>query len=756
MFRLVRFFRVGKIYKELLRLKHQYDINRAIKKEKKRIEEQKQREYKQRVLETFRKFGNRRRRVAPLTMAQMQSIYERKIELPSGFLNNIRKRDSLSIIRQKEQAAGGRRDSLNGLIQNRASSILSNKSGGSSIDAGSGGSTSLSSPARNSISSDVVYSPEGSASKFQYLKSDHPLKHMKVGGKLSDLTTKRLIFMVILMLMLSPAFERDYYIHYQSAGTFATDVFAQASTGDIDKTQLRKIYDASIADLASRQNPLIYFKVPQFEPAWESDVDPSSLRNSELNIFSWSKDDDKTPDVLIITDQRIFIRFDAGLRMAWTTFICIVFFLAQVSFSGVINDLLLRPLDAMIQKVNALAQNPLSWKNMLEEDRQDTLETVTVTNSIVKMSALLSLSFGKVGTEILLRNVQQMDEIDVFKQGSKRLGLFGYCGLRNFSELTASLDEDVVSFVNVLAKIIHGKTVKYKGSPGSLFREAFSVVWNFLENDHVIMKEGNLALKMSRRAINTCNLAVIAFLKIYIRLLRGIEFQKRSTQSAPQEKPQKLKVNIGMGLHFGWAIEGVVGSEYKIDPCYLSPHINVAFQLEAATKIYGVPLLLSGRLHSKCSDSLKKLLRRIDRVALKGTTEIIDLYTIDMDLTKLPPKRENEETEAQKAGRKKLREDLIKRIADGKGRIETILNSDTDLYEITKDSGEGQFTATWNETMEAYLKGEWLRTKRLLGECQALRPHDEPCKALYNYLSRYSFLSPLKWPGHRDLKEDLI
>ncbi len=35
------------------------------------------------------------------------------------------------------------------------------------------------------------------------------------------------------------------------------------------------------------------------------------------------------------------------------------------------------------------------------------------------------------------------------------------------------------------------------------------------------------------------------------------------------------------------------GSEYKIDASYLSPNVNMASRLEAATKQFGLPLLLS-------------------------------------------------------------------------------------------------------------------------------------------------------------------
>ena len=60
----------------------------------------------------------------------------------------------------------------------------------------------------------------------------------------------------------------------------------------------------------------------------------------------------------------------------------------------------------------------------------------------------------------------------------------------------------------------------------------------------------------------------------------------------------KYSVKMGFGLHYGWAIEvdddkyfnfrisyqGAIGSSYKIDASYLSPNVNLASRLEAATK----------------------------------------------------------------------------------------------------------------------------------------------------------------------------
>lgn len=78
---------------------------------------------------------------------------------------------------------------------------------------------------------------------------------------------------------------------------------------------------------------------------------------------------------------------------------------------------------------------------------------------------------------------------------------------------------------------------------------------------------------------------------------------------------------MGFGLHVGWAIEGAIGSFYKIDASYLSPHVNMASRLEAATKQFGVPILISGQLQRLFSHQVQSHTRQIDRVTVKGSVE---------------------------------------------------------------------------------------------------------------------------------------
>jgi hypothetical protein len=90
------------------------------------------------------------------------------------------------------------------------------------------------------------------------------------------------------------------------------------------------------------------------------------------------------------------------------------------------------------------------------------------------------------------------------------------------------------------------------------------------------------------------------------------------------------EVDMGFGLHVGWAIEGAIGSVHKIDASYLSPNVNIASRLCGATKQYGVRLLLSGPLHSLLQPEIRARCRLLDRITVKGSKEPLSVFTFDV------------------------------------------------------------------------------------------------------------------------------
>lgn len=90
------------------------------------------------------------------------------------------------------------------------------------------------------------------------------------------------------------------------------------------------------------------------------------------------------------------------------------------------------------------------------------------------------------------------------------------------------------------------------------------------------------------------------------------------------------EVKLGMGLHLGYAIEGTLGSYYKIDPTYLSPHVKMSERLESSTKKFKVPLLISDALWTCLSNTMKEYTRCVDWVVFSGMDTPMKLYTIDV------------------------------------------------------------------------------------------------------------------------------
>jgi hypothetical protein len=73
--------------------------------------------------------------------------------------------------------------------------------------------------------------------------------------------------------------------------------------------------------------------------------------------------------------------------------------------------------------------------------------------------------------------------------------------------------------------------------------------------------------------------ALTAFLKIRVDLHHAnADMRKGQLGTYNKEHARELgdgyEVEMGFGLHIGWAIEGAIGSKFKIDASYLSPYVN--------------------------------------------------------------------------------------------------------------------------------------------------------------------------------------
>ena len=219
--------------------------------------------------------------------------------------------------------------------------------------------------------------------------------------------------------------------------------------------------------------------------------------------------------------------------------------------------------------------------------------------------------------------------------GIKELAIFGFWDIRGFAEATLALEEDVMRFVNQIAEIVHSEADLHQGSSNKNLGEAFLMVWKFPRDD-IDSFDDELTVRPDNREWNTlADLAVLSFLKTITKINRYSHIIEYSRNEMILARIRNYRVNMGFGIHFGWGIEGAIGSPYKIDASYLSPNVNIAARLEAATRQYGVSILISGELQEILTETYKQITRLIDIVTVKGSAVPMKFYTVNLCLTAL-------------------------------------------------------------------------------------------------------------------------
>lgn len=144
------------------------------------------------------------------------------------------------------------------------------------------------------------------------------------------------------------------------------------------------------------------------------------------------------------------------------------------------------------------------------------------------------------------------------------------------------------------------------------------------------------------------NQALIAFLEVIVEIASSHRLDTWKTNPKILAKLPDYEMSMGFGLHVGWAIEGAIGSLKKIDASYLSPNVNMSSRLEAATQIFGVPLLFSGPFYLLLSPAIRSMCRRVDRVTVKGSIVPMDIWTFDIHLDITEDEVANIETKAKR------------------------------------------------------------------------------------------------------------
>ena len=350
-------------------------------------------------------------------------------------------------------------------------------------------------------------------------------------------------------------------------------------------------------------------------------------------------------------------------------------------------------------------------------------------------------------------------------KGRKKIAIFGFCDIKDFSIVNESLQERTMSFVNQIANIVHTSVDKFKGAVNKNIGDAFFCVWKFSKKKENISENSqNIELnlnnyndyKYSNEEIlinQAADCALLGYLNIILWINKKKNILIYKTDKDILNKIPGYKVKMGFGLNIGWAIEGAIGSNHKIDASYLSPNVNMSSRLEAATKQYGVNILISGDFYQLLSSELKEICRMVDIVTLKGSCIPIKLYTVDLNtnLTPSPNDQPNINLSENRKLYEEKKEKLYREIKITGSSIGNYIKNKNSFKEMFRLKRSMKFNNIFNCALENYILGEWENARKYFNECFEIDANDGPCKILYDYIKGFNFISPVTWKGYREL-----
>lgn len=330
-------------------------------------------------------------------------------------------------------------------------------------------------------------------------------------------------------------------------------------------------------------------------------------------------------------------------------------------------------------------------------------------------------------------------------------------------------------FVNEIAEVVHRVVDNYSGAPNKNIGDAFLLVWKFEDEDTILDPyTGEMMVdKENPRVSSLTELAVFSFLKLPVALSRANKLAKYRKNPGLLErlKTSTFNVKMGFGMHVGWAIEGAIGSKYKIDASYLSPHVNIASRLEAATKQYGVSLLISEKVKELVREPLKGMMRALDNVMIKGSAQSLQICTVDYAIPDsfyvtqyTAEDKSGIEKKRDRIKLKKERNLLRSQIESAELDIRSLLLGDDDIIQM-RIHYTNEFHREWNTAINNYFRGDWLKAKEGLNKTLNMAkrnaltkveqiPEDGPSRTILNFMAKTNYEKPQDWIGVRDLTEN--
>lgn len=188
-------------------------------------------------------------------------------------------------------------------------------------------------------------------------------------------------------------------------------------------------------------------------------------------------------------------------------------------------------------------------------------------------------------------------------QGERKKITVLFSDIRHFTQISENMSpENVVSLLNEYFEVMLKVIFKHHGTIDKFMGDGIMVEFGAPLNDN----------EQEVHAVR-CGLEMLEALK------------KLNIKFSQEDRPT---LNIGIGIHSGYAIMGNIGSETRMEYTAIGDCVNVASRLEQATKIYNHPFLVSEDIFNALDNKFPGKL--IGSITLPGRSKEITVYAITL------------------------------------------------------------------------------------------------------------------------------
>jgi class 3 adenylate cyclase len=242
-------------------------------------------------------------------------------------------------------------------------------------------------------------------------------------------------------------------------------------------------------------------------------------------------------------------------------------------------------------------------------------------NSLSSTINNLLLIFRKfVNRDIALKAYQ---EHEVRLEGRQLELTILFSDIKRFTYITETLGSDIIKLLNVHYDNTIKEIIRNSGIIGSIIGDALLAVYGVL-NESGVNKSHQAVLSAYKIQ------GIAASLREKMRQKRDQIIQEKGALTEAEEKVyQAVLIEVGIGIDGGVVFYGNIGSSERMTNTVIGDNVNSASRLEGLTRIYNVPVIVSGYV----KDDIERHVpdhglefMEIDQVLVKGKTIGAKIY----------------------------------------------------------------------------------------------------------------------------------